>query len=110
MLGEGLGSGPALGLLQVSLSIQSSHLHRWPSTWPQETPRGRRFPQAYSGQAASSDQRTDVLTPLPSNGLIRKLDKGNLGQQAQTLQPTKIRAELERMLLCSDHTQIAGSR
>ena len=38
------------------------------------------------------------------------VDKGDLGQQAQTLQPTKIRAELERMLLCSDHTQIAGSR
>ena len=58
-------AGPAWGLLQVSLSIQSSRPHRWPSTRPQATPRGRRFPQASSGRAASSDQRTDVLTPLP---------------------------------------------
>lgn len=58
-------AGPASGLLQVSLSVQSSCPHRWPSTRPQATPRGRRFPQASSGQAASSDLRTDVLTPPP---------------------------------------------
>ena len=40
---------PASDLLQVSLSVWSSHPHRWPSTRNQATPRGRRFPQASWG-------------------------------------------------------------